>query len=229
MPGSIVQPKAMAREAPTLAAAETQRVNGSASGLPRIVCMPAPARPSMAPTEPPSAAIGRRRSKITTCRPRIGGKPIPVQGGEARRGSVAGPGPDRKIEGERRDEERGAPRRDERGCAAARPADRKQARDRRREHVTSARPRTHPDGATGRNFACSSCHVPLRSTSFETGRDASYLRNRLHGDERIGRVVVLMVERHDALLLRGAQQRDARAAPSASLSRACTTFAGVAS
>ena len=50
----------MASAAPKPAAAEKPRVNGLASGLPRMVCICRPARPRQAPTSAPIRVCGMR-------------------------------------------------------------------------------------------------------------------------------------------------------------------------
>ena len=64
--GTTLTPTAMARAAPKLAADEMPRVNGSARGLFRMVCICAPAMPSMAPTSTAMIATGRRTFHTTT-------------------------------------------------------------------------------------------------------------------------------------------------------------------
>ena len=56
----------MASEAPKAAAEDTPSVNGLASGLLRMVCISAPARPSAAPTSAAIRACGRRMSQTMT-------------------------------------------------------------------------------------------------------------------------------------------------------------------
>src|SRR5699024_2960552 len=58
--GNTLIPTTIARAAPKPALADTPSVYGLASGLFRIVCIPAPAIPSAAPTAIAIIAVGRR-------------------------------------------------------------------------------------------------------------------------------------------------------------------------
>lgn len=60
-------PRTIGTAAPKLAAAEMPSVNGSASGLLRIVCIWAPAIASAAPTTTDITAIGSRMSQMIAC------------------------------------------------------------------------------------------------------------------------------------------------------------------
>ena len=63
--GMRAQPITIDTAAPNAAAAEIPRVNGSASGLSRMVCICPPARPSAAPTRTAITAAGSRSVRMT--------------------------------------------------------------------------------------------------------------------------------------------------------------------
>ena len=78
--GRKIRPKTIDDAPPNAAAAEIPSVNGSARGLPRIVCICAPATLNAMPTSSAMTDMGRRSFQITVCdcRSKVSGRKIPT-------------------------------------------------------------------------------------------------------------------------------------------------------